>query len=1147
MKFSFGRLVLFALAFLVFAGTTLILSQDLDDVTISGRVADTNGLPVVGATLRATEIGSGAERTVTSNDEGRYRFIELRPGTYRIKASLEGFGAKERIGLDAVSGQNLQLDFTLNPAAVQAEATITVTEADMPVIDITRTIVGGTVTQREIEELPINTRNPLDLVLTLGGTSEEQLSTSGLAEDRFQNPATAPLEQGNFSLSGGVAYSNNITIDGLDNNDDRSSRDRFQPSLESIDEVQVISNQFSAEYGRASGGRVNLRTRAGGNSFRGRAFMFFRDDNLNANTWYNNSRNIPRTPLTEYNPGFTFSGPVILPFGEPGPVYDGRKKTFFSVAYEYLNVQDTTFIDTFVPVGRNPRFALPAPNASCPLATCLDEMSDPATPILPFQQLVSTPNVNHILTARIDHTFNENNTLTLGFQYGKRKNQRTAFAETQRLDDALQIRNTSTEAYNFTDNHVFSATVVNQLRGQYSVYEPSFQTSDPFGPVVLIGYTNPLSEGNQTLIAGNSTAAIFGDSTGFPQNRNEKRYQIQDALTWLHGRHAFKTGFDVQKVRSRAIGLGDATGTFNFSGVLNFQNNEITRFRQNFGTVSDAENTYWGVFFNDEMRLKPSLTLSLGLRYERETAVSDNDNFGPRIGVAWSPFEDGKGVIRAGAGIFYNRVLLRTVADSIQNIGGNLVSYDTNTIGTSANDPRRVAILNAIEARFPDAFASVDALTALLSSVCPGVVAPPAACTTSTGFVGRVTSTGNPLRTVEADLRIPESYQFNVGFERELIKNWVFEVNYTINKTVHLWRDYNGNVPVLPSGYSDWAAYLLANDFLLTNANGTTRRYDFVLGPSNSTTVGPCSFTANVTCTVNLNTTSTSTAIPLASSPGNNNNATGAPLGIALSAIAQFRPDRSVSETSVIGSMGNAYYQGLILELRSRFRKFGDSGFAASFRFAYTLSKTMDDGLNNTSNAEINRDFSREWAHSLQDRRHRLAFSGVFDTPSWMGRLRFSPLFRYGSSAPFNLGNGGNDRNLDDVSGDRINYNGDLHELVWRAPGSPIPTDAYLAQFSLPTIGAAGGNMPRNAGTGPSFYTFDLNVTREWKFGEKMRLRPNVQFDNILNAAVFNYGAGFIDFNALSTASSDAAKAAFLVPTRTYRQRQIRLGVRFDF
>src|SRR4029078_2933286 len=108
--------------------------------------------------------------------------------------------------------------------------------------DTTRTIVGSTITQREIEELPNNSRNPLDLVLTLGGTSEEAISTRDLADDRNSNPRSTPLEQGNFSISGGAAYSNNITIDGFDNNDDRSARDRFQPSLEAVQEVQVIRN-----------------------------------------------------------------------------------------------------------------------------------------------------------------------------------------------------------------------------------------------------------------------------------------------------------------------------------------------------------------------------------------------------------------------------------------------------------------------------------------------------------------------------------------------------------------------------------------------------------------------------------------------------------------------------------------------------------------------------------------------------------------------------------------------------------------------------------------------------------------------------------------------------------------------------------------
>jgi hypothetical protein len=234
----------------------------------------------------------------------------------------------------------------------------------------------------------------------------------------------------------------------------------------------------------------------------------------------------------------------------------------------------------------------------------------------------------------------------------------------------------------------------------------------------------------------------------------------------------------------------------------------------------------------------------------------------------------------------------------------------------------------------------------------------------------------------------------------------------------------------------------------------------------------------------------------------------------------------------------------MILELRRGYRKLG-YGFGSSLRFVYTLSSTKDDGLNNTANAEINGDFSREWARSLQDRHHRIAVSGTLETPDWFGKLRLSPLFRYGSSAPFNIGIGGSDRNLDDLGTDRVNFSGNLRDIVWREPGSPLPT-ALVSQFSLQPIGARSGNLPRNAGHGPSFYTFDLNVERQWKLGEHMKLRPVLELDNILNAAVFSYGAEFINFTGL-TAGDLSAQQLFLVPTRTYRQREIRLGMRFDF
>src|SRR5207247_9021582 len=147
-----------------------------------------------------------------------------------------------------------------------------------------RKVVGGTLTTPEVESLPVVTRSPLDLIFTLPGVSEEALSTRDLAEDRNASVTSSPEEAGNFSLSGGPAYSNNITIDGLDNNDDRAARERFTPSMEALEEVQLIRNQFAAEYGRASGGRLNLRTRGGASKFRGRAFYFFRDESLTATT-----------------------------------------------------------------------------------------------------------------------------------------------------------------------------------------------------------------------------------------------------------------------------------------------------------------------------------------------------------------------------------------------------------------------------------------------------------------------------------------------------------------------------------------------------------------------------------------------------------------------------------------------------------------------------------------------------------------------------------------------------------------------------------------------------------------------------------------------------------------------------------------------
>ncbi|HXM49709.1 MAG TPA: carboxypeptidase regulatory-like domain-containing protein [Pyrinomonadaceae bacterium] len=1087
---------------------SLSTAQDLDNVTISGSVTDQNQALIPGAIVTATLRATRAERTVIADGNGQYRLIQLPPGIYNVTASFTNFAAEEKSDLNTLAGQNVTLDFVLQPAAISATAVV-VSIAEAPQVDTMRTIVGGTVTTSEVESLPVNNRSPFDLIFTLGGAVEESLSTRELAEDRTSSRST-PEEAGNFSLSGGAAYSNNLTIDGLDNNDDRGARERFTPSIEAVAEVQVIRNQFAAEYGRASGGRVNLLTRSGANQYHGRAFYFFRDESLNANTWKNNSLGLSRLPLQEHDPGFTFSGPLVIP-----KLYNGRNRTFFFSAYEYDEVLDSTLIDTLVPVQQNPLFPLPLPTDLS--ARRMENASAPAlnAVIAPFITSVNTPGRNQVLTMRIDHKFTELHNGQLLYQLGRSRNLRQ-FGGGDRLAQALQGKTRDTDAIAWLDNYVLSARAVAQTRFQYSRLTPAILAEGgTHSPVVLIGINDPLKLAGGRLVAGTSTSG----ST----DRRETRFQFQEIFAWLNGNHSIKFGGDVQRINSTFIDLSDATGTWDFDSAGDFLANLASRFRQNFRTTSTQHNTYTGLFAQDEWRLKPNLVLSYGVRYENETIVRDLNNFAPRLAFSYDPFGTGKTVVRGGAGIFYNRALLRTLDDF--TLGAQKLFFDTDTLVDQAtgklmtNAQRRTFITANLQ--FPQTLPTDSSLIKQF-----GVL--------NSGF----------SRRLDPKLRIPESYQANLGFERE-IGGFVFEANCTWNRGLHLWREFNTNAPVLPAGFTNFTYFLASRDFTnFLNASGGVRPIlntssagdlvRFVLSPGDS---------ANPNSVVRM----TELGVPISLVNLNSFTSTTA-VNTALAALNGLRPDTSRGEIEQLIPVGNSFYRGLTLELRNRFKR-TKNGAGFSFRAAYTLSSLRDDGIVNTSDALVAGDFRRERARSLQDRRHRFALSGTVDTPKLLARLRLSPVLRLASGAPFNLGLGGADRNLDDVGNDRPNFTGDIKALKWRRPGQPLDA-SILDQFGLPTIGQT-GNLPRNAGMGPGIFIFDLSVTREFKLTDRIKLRPSVEFDNVLNKTVFSFGSEFIDFSAFASTSSAATKQAFLdsflVATRTMRPRQIRLGLRLDF
>jgi hypothetical protein len=765
----------------------------------------------------------------------------------------------------------------------------------------------------------------------------------------------------------------------------------------------------------------------------------------------------------------------------------------------------------------------------------IEDVSSPslAAEVAPFVSQINTPLVNHIFTTRVDHKFNDLHNGSFLYQLGRLNNLRQ-FGGGNRLAEALQGKTRNMDALSYSDNYVFSSTLVNQTRLQYSRLTPAVEArAGGSSPVILITLNDPLLP---TDIFQRSGTLVAGSSTSGATDRRETRFQIQDTLSYVHGAHSLKFGGDVQRIRSTFIDLTDASGTFTFSSAGDFLASTPSRYRQNFQTQSTQHNTYAGFFIQDEFRLRPNLTLSYGVRYENESIIRDRNNFGPRLALAYDPFRSGKTVIRAGAGIFYNRALLRTIDDF--TLGAQQLFFDTNDL----TDPASGKLLSADQRR---AFIAANIHF-------PTTLTPDSTLVKQFGSLNTTFS-----RRLDPSLRIPESYQANVGFEREIGRSFVFEANYTFNRGIHLWREFNVNAPRLPSGFKDFTDYLLSRDFTnfrngplgtrpLYSSTGAGELVRFTLTPFNTNDPAKCfsPFSATtpdvVGCIrefglpitlINLNSFTSSTATD-----------------VALAAVNDLRPDPSRADIQQLASIGNSFYHGLTLELRRRFHQ-NKNGLAFSFRAAYTLSHLIDDGIVNTSDATIVGDFRNERSRSLLDRRHRFVFSGTFDLPRVLGRLRFSPILRLASGAPFNISIGGADRNLDDVGNDRPIFNGDTALLRARQPNEPLDA-SLLKAFSLPTIGRT-GNLPRNSGIGPGLFLFDLNLTREFRIKERFRLRPIVELDNVLNKTVFSFGSEFINFNAFSPSATAAQRQAFqdafLVTTRTLRPRQIRIGIRFDF
>ncbi len=1057
----------------------MIWADDLDHAVLEGLVLDPKEAAIPGAKITLVERQTGIRRTTVSDERGWYRIVRLAPGIYRLRVDAPGFSPLEHAELHLKAGQTLRQDVRLQPGSLVE--VITISGGETPPLDPTRTVVGLSLESEEIERLPLYGRNPLDLVFLFASVQAEPFEVRDLGDPATRDSVPLPpQEAGIFSLSGGRAYSNNITLDGFDNNDDRTARERTIPSLESVAEVQIIAHQFSAEYGRASGGRVNFFTHRGGNRFRGALFGEFQDESLNANSFFRNARGQKRLPFQRRAYGGRLGGPIR------------RDRLFFFGVLERQDEPDTDSIIALLPVDprANPAYPLQEVPTGRPF------VRDGVTVAL-FEEDVNTAGQRTYVSGRLDAAVGTTHQVMFRFDTTHTRRLRVR-DQGATLREGLFNRWRDSRAYAVQDTWTIGTRWVNQFRFQYSALLPR-ATPSVVRPGVIVGS----SQGLSLPIA----SGFIAGAAGFPETRSERRFQWADVLSAHWGRHMLKLGADLMHLRSATRQLHLFFGFYNFPSFGDFVASTPSRYRQRLGQPEQPiHNTIVGCFLQDDWRLRPTLTLGLGLRYDRETLLDrDKNNVGPRVALAWDPLGSGKTVIRGGFGVFYNRVLLRTIEDFA--VQSQLFEIDLGSGPGSTGSLEELRRIGGFPHIFPN-----DPTHPLVRDLIRPILT---------------------TRSLAPDLRIPYSLQSSLGIERELGRALALEVSYVFHRTLKLWRDRNVNAPVPPPG--GLAAFLLNPP---EGFPGVVRAPDGRTAFDNSARqiadvgIRLIRFDESTTRARDVGRGADRIRIYGLNALGGGAPTTD-PVLAALNAVRFLRPHPELGEIEQLQSDGQATYHGLQVILTARWVA------GLRFRASYTLSKLIDLVDVNTSSPQDEFNFFLDRGLGRTDERHRFVLSGALTLPQVLGGWELIPLVTFSSGRPFNITTNAQDRNLNDTLTDRPHFLG-RGPIGWVRPGDTARSEAMAALFLFPTIGTQ-GTLGRNVGRGPGTRRVDVRLSRTFRWGERLHLRPWVDVYNLLNTPNFLM-AGFY-----GPLDERAGASVFLQPRATRRPRTIALGLRLEF
>ncbi len=594
--------------------------------TITGTVTDPSGALVAAAKVTLSSDQTGFTRTVETTTSGLYTFVRVPVGRYALTIDQAGFKQVKRTEIDLEIGAVMTLDIALSVGTTSETITVS---GDLPVVETTRSQTSTNVNEKAVKEMPVNGRNFLDFTLLTPGVNRD--------------PRT-----GDLSFGGQRGTANSLLVDGMDTNNlffgqsagrAGSGRNPYSFSQDAVEEFQVNTNGYAAEIGRAGGGVINVVTKSGTNALHGNAFWFFRDRELNANTFINKSRGIPRQPYHYNQFGGTLGGPIV------------KDKLFFFASYDGQRN-----------LNPNPVFY--------PFAPPTDPLSQQAVQEL-NKYLVSytTGYNNDIGLAKGDWNISDTQRLSVRVNIHRFRGMNFENSGNQSAQEHTGNSNVST-------NHL--AVDYNKTFGGAMVFDSRFNWLKDDEP----GEANSTAPETQVFQNG-VNFMTFGRNSFSPRYTNTKGYQFIETLSFIRGRHAPKVGVDINIDRIANFFPGNFSGVYRFNSLADFAARRAAFFTQGFagagtaGPLTNPNIEEYGFFAQDTWRVTDKLTLNYGYRYDlarfaqppvlnpdpmllaaglrTDRINTDTNNHAPRFGLAYRLDQEGKQVIRAGYGIFYAR------------------------------------------------------------------------------------------------------------------------------------------------------------------------------------------------------------------------------------------------------------------------------------------------------------------------------------------------------------------------------------------------------------------------------------------------------------------------------------------------------------